>query len=125
MRVHIEQNIPLYMFSLSKAMKMKIEKVQKVSVYIILGNDAHIDYICNLAILDMEPLEERREKIALKFASKVLKHPQHRQIFKYKVSNYTRSGKEVIVPKFNTARYESTTVPSLAKLINQKLTHKI
>ena len=58
-RVHIEQNIPLYMFLLTKAMKMKIEKIQKISAFIILGKEAHRDYICNLAILDMEPLEER------------------------------------------------------------------
>ena len=110
-------------------MKRKIEKVQKTSLYIILGKHAHADYLCNLAILDMEPLEERRQKIALNFASKILKHPQHRNIFDYRNSNFyyykTRSGKKVIVPKFRTARYAKSTIPSLAKLINQNIAHKI
>ena len=77
----------------------------------------------------MEPLEERRQKIALNVATKILKHPEHRNIFKFRDSNYyyykTRSGKKVIVPKFRTARYAKSTVPSLAKLINQNLLHKI
>ena len=61
-RIFVEMNLPLWMFSLTKAMKIKIENLQKVSVYIILGKHAHTDYLCNLAILDMEPLEERRQK---------------------------------------------------------------
>ena len=124
-RTFVEQNVPLWMFSVSNAMKIKIENLQKISVYIILGKLAHKDYLCNLAILDMEPLEERRQKIALKFAAKILKHPEHRKIFNYKDSNITRSGKKVIVPKFRTSRYGNSTVPSLARLVNQKLAHKI
>ena len=72
-------------------------------------------------MLDMEPLEERRQKIALNFATKILKHPEHRKNFNYRNSDYfyykTRSGKKVIVPKFRTARYGRSTVPALAKLI--------
>ena len=113
------------MFQLTKAMTKKIEKVQKVSAFIILGKNAHFDYSTNLEILDLETLEERREKIALKFASKILKHPQHRNIFTFKNSCATRSGREVVVPNYKTTRYETSTVPSLAKLINQKLPHKI
>ena len=63
-RVHIEQNTPLFMFILTKAMEKKNEKVQKVSAYIILGENAHFDYGSNLEILNLETLEERREKVA-------------------------------------------------------------
>ena len=98
-KIYLEQNAPLWMFTISNAMKAKIEKVQKISLFIILGKHAHTDYLCNLAMLDMEPLEERRQRIALNFATKILKHPQHRNIFTYKVSTKTRSGNKVIVPK--------------------------
>ena len=128
-KIYLEQNVPLWMFSVSNAMKIKLEKVQKISLYIILGKFAHTDYLCNLAILDMEPLEERRQKIAVNFATNILKHPEHRKLFNYKDCRYyyykTRSGKKVMVPKFRTARYAKSTVPSLANLINQKLKHKI
>ena len=123
-RVMIEQNSPLWMFNISKAMINKIEKIQKISVYIILGKDAHKDYLCNLAILNIEPLEVRREKIAERFASKILKHPEHRKIFRFVNNDRTRLGKRVHVPHTRTARYERSTVPSLAKIINEKLTHK-
>ena len=123
-RVHIEQNVPLWMFSFNNTMKTKIEKLQKISVFIILGKHAHTDYLCNLAILDMEPLDVRREKMALKFARKILKHLEHRQIFTFK-NDMTRTGKTVIVPKYVTSRYRDSTVPSLAKLINEKLAHRI
>ena len=102
-----------------------MKKIQKISVFIILGKDAHKDYICNLAILNIEPLEERREKIAIKFANKILKHPEHRKMFKFVNSGRTRLGKKVDVPMTKTARYEKSPIPSLAKIINEKLSHKI
>ena len=124
-RIYVEQNVPLWMYSISKGLKTKIENLQKISVFIILGKFAHTDYLCNLAILDMEPLEERRQKIAQKFAIKILKHPEHRKMFNIIESNRTRSGKKVVVPNSKTTRYEKSTIPSLAKLINEKLAHKI
>ena len=92
--------------------------------FIILGKHARMDYLCNLAILDKEPLDVRREKMALKFAKKILKHPEHKQIFKFK-NDFTRSGKTVLVPKYVTARYRDSAVPSLSKLINEKLAHRL
>ena len=64
------------MFSLSEIFKQKIERLQKISVYIILGKEASHDYICNLAILNIMPLEQRRQQISENFAKKLLKHPE-------------------------------------------------
>ena len=75
-------------------------------------------------MLDMEPLIVRRENMALKFARKILKHPKHKQIFRFK-DDFTRSGKRIIIPKYVTSRYRDSAVPSLAKLINEKLAHRI
>ena len=74
-RVFVEENAPLWMFSISKKLRQKIEKLQKISFYIILGKHADQDYNCNMAMLDCVPLEERRQKIARKFAIKILKTP--------------------------------------------------
>ena len=61
-------------------MKKKIENLQKLSFFIILGKEASKDYLCNLAILDALPLEDRRQQIIDKFAKKILKHSDHRKI---------------------------------------------
>lgn len=104
---------------------MRIEKLQKVSLYVILGNIAHSDYLCNLAILNLELLDERRQKIASNFAKKILKHPEHRKMFTFIKSNKTKSGEKVLIPFCRTSRYENSFIPSLAKIINDKLTHRI
>ena len=124
-RVFLEQNVPLWMFSLSQKLCRKIEKVQKIALYIILGNHAHKDYFCNLAILNIETLEDRRHTIARNFSVKILKHPQHRKIFKISDNKRTRSGKLIVEPPTRTARYSRSAVPSLARLINRELQDKI
>ena len=102
----------------------KIEKLQKTAVYILLGKHAHKDYFCNLAILSLDTLENRRHSLSIKFASKILKHPEHRKIFNIS-SNGTRAGKNIVVPPARTSRYDRSSIPSLAKLINEHLQGKI
>ena len=123
-RVHIEQNAPLWMFSLSKTLSKKIENLQKTALYIILGKHSHRDYYCNLAILDMETLDQRRNLISRNFAKKTLLHPEHKKMFKTIQCN-TRSGKRVIIPKSQTARYRKSTIPALAEIINKELKDKL
>ena len=113
------------MFSLSQELNNKIEKVQKIAFYIILGGNADKSYNVNLAKLECDTLEDRRLKIAENFAKKVLKHPEHRKMFKFDLNCKTRSGKKVIIPACRTTRYSKSRIPSLGSLINQKLTHKI
>ena len=112
-RVFLEQNVPLWTFNVSQIMSRKIEKVQKTAVFIILGKHAHKDYYCNLTMLELDTLQNRREKLSVKFAKNIMKHPQHRQIFTTTASQ-TRNGKKIVVPASRTARYEKSTIPSLA-----------
>ena len=72
-RVFVEQNVPLWMYNISKKMSNKIERLQKVSLYVLLGRNADKDYFCNLAMLELDTLKDRRDKIAEKFAGNVLK----------------------------------------------------
>ena len=78
-RVNVEQNSPLYMFNMTKSQKEKIEQLQKLSFFIILGKHASRSYSHNLAILKSSTLEERRQKIATNFANKILKNSEHRK----------------------------------------------
>ena len=117
-RVHLELNVPLFHFSISKALSQKIERVQKACLYIILGRHATSDYFCNLAMLNLEPLANRREVLSNKFARKTVKHPAHSQMFTFANRHNARSGRKVIEPTAKTARYRKSSIPSLAKLIN-------
>ena len=124
-RTFVEMNVPLWNFNLSAKMAKKIEKLQKTVVYVILGSSADPDYFCNLAILELETLKDRRELIVKNFAQKLLKHPVHRNIFKFSEANRTRSSKKIIVPFSRTVRYERSSIPALAKFINENLKEKI
>ena len=124
-RVCVEQNVVLWMFSLTQALSDKIEKLQRNAFYIILGKNAEKHYNENLAKLDCETLSDRRMQIAENFAKKVLKHPAHRKMFKFDLKSKTRNGKKVIIPKIKTSRYSKSSIPSLGNLINERLSHKI
>ena len=124
-RIFAEMNVPLWNFSLTKKMAKHIENLQKKSTYIILGSLAHSDYFCNLAILGLDTLKDRRDKIVKNFAVKTLKHLVHKNMFTYTQDNRTRSGPKIIVPLARTARYANSCIPSLGKLINEQLPHKI
>ena len=47
-----------------------------VSIY--SKTTATTDFFCNLTLLNLEPLVERREQLCTKFAKKTVKHPIHR-----------------------------------------------
>ena len=72
----------------------------------------------------LKSLEQRRLIITKRFASKILKHPEHRKIFNIVKPN-TRSVNRIEVPKCKTKRYKKSTVPALANIINRELKHKI
>ena len=125
MRGCVEENAPLWMFSLTKELSDKIERVQKISFCIILGKKSSIHYSQNLIALKCPTLLERRQKIAERFALKVLKNNEHRKMFKFAQNNRTRAGNRVIIPTIKTSRYSKSTIPSLGNIINDKFAHKI
>ena len=115
---HLEINVPLYHFSINKNLSSVIEKVQKACVFIILGKHASLDYFCNLAMLNLEPLSDRRDKLSKNFAKKLTKHPVHRNIFTWNEGIKTRDGRKVVVPYARTSRYGRSSIPSLDQIIN-------
>ena len=83
-RVHVEQNIPLWTFSISQQLSNKIEKLQKAAVYVMLptlGSYSHLDYESIIDIMGLELLKERRVLLCQKFARKMFRHPEHRKMF--------------------------------------------
>ena len=119
-RVHLEMNVPLWHFSIPRKISDNIERVQRAAAFIILGKLASRDYICNLALLGLEPLSERREGICREFARKTMKHPEHNKMFTMVDGRQTRTKRKVVVPVYpaKTARYDRSAVPNLARIIN-------
>jgi len=58
-RVFVEENAPLWMFSISKILIQKIERLQRISFYIILGKKSKHEYSANMKELQSKSLEER------------------------------------------------------------------
>ena len=118
-RVLLEPNVPLWHSSISKQLSKSIEKVQKACVFIILGKLATHDYHCNLAILGLEPLQDRRNYLCKTFANKTFNHPVHGKMFSRNEGRQTRGPRrKVNVPVGRTARYNNSAIPSLSRLLN-------
>ena len=108
-------------FTISKNLSKIIERVQKSCTFIILGRRATPDYSFNLSVLELDRLDERREKLSVKFAKKTIKHPEHRTMFEWKRRDNIRSAPKFIIPNSKTKRYNSSAIPNLARIINSNI----
>ena len=73
-----------------------------------------------LVILDLEPLDVRREKLCRTFAKKTLKS-KHSDIFNIRKSTHnTRLKKDFSEYKCNTKRFYNSPVNYLTRLLNDK-----
>ena len=66
-RSALEMAVPLWTGSITASEINTIERVQKISLKLILGN-SYENYIQALEKLNLDDLETRREKLCLKFA---------------------------------------------------------
>ena len=117
-KTHFESNVPLWHFSISQKLSHLIEKVQKACMFIILGKNASYSYSYNLATLNLEPLSDRRNKLCQNYAKKSRKNPSQRSMFTWNEGRQTRDARKVLVPYARTSRYERSSFPSLARIIN-------
>ena len=70
--------------------KIILERVQKTSLRIILG-DSYDNYPSALEACNIKPLHERREERSLKFAHKCLKHPVNKRLFPLNTNCHEKS----------------------------------
>ena len=122
-RVHVEINTPLWTFSISQKLSDKIEKLQKSAVYImlpLLGKHTNLHYNNIIEIMGLDLLKERRLLLSDEFVRKMFKHPEHRKMFTLCEGRTTRAGRKVIVPQGKTRRYQNSSIPSLAELLNSQ-----
>ena len=118
----LELAVPAWHSGLTKKQSLDIERVQKVAVRIILSDSetglCEFSYQMGLVILELEPLEDRRQRLCRTFATKTLKS-RHAQMFKVKNNPYnTRSKPEFVAPKCNTNRFYNSPLNYMTRLLN-------
>ena len=113
----VELAVPVWHSSLTVSQSNSIEQVQKLSFKIILGNQYN-SYPEAIQFFGTSTLKERRLTLCKKFALKNVK--SDKSLFKLcDLNSQTRSKKKVHEFKCNTTRFERSSLPFLAKLINQ------
>ena len=118
----LELAVPAWHSGLTQRQSSDIERVQKVALNIILSDHktgmSEYSYEMALVILDIEPLDVRREKLCLSFARKTLKS-RHRDMFVVNASeHFTREKPTFIEPKTNTRRFFNSPLNYLTRLLN-------
>ena len=118
-RCIMELAVPAWQGSLSQAEKVDLERVQKCAFHIILGEN-YTSYSNALKMLELDTLEFRRNKLALKFALKSEKHRKFQNWFKVNVKQVeTRQSKDKYCNvKAKHARYEKSPISFLTRLLN-------
>ena len=118
----LELAVPAWHSGLTKHQQATIERVQKVAVSVILSdsNTGICDYSYDMAlvILDLEPLDVRREKLCGKFANQTLKS-RHGDMFKHNQNlHYTRAKSKFFKNRCNTKRFYNSPLNYLTRLLN-------
>ena len=106
--------------SLTVEQSEKLEKIQKTSLKIILG-DIYIDYPAALEMCGLETLASRRQHRCLDFALKSVKHPRNKHLFPLHPVQPEYSFREREMYQVNFARtsaYQNSTIPFCQRLLN-------
>ena len=107
--------------SLTQEQSDKIEKIQKTSLKIILG-DSYISYSAALEMCNLKTLYERRENRCLDFALKSTKHERNNRLFPLKTStsDYEVREKEKFHVNFaRTSKYQKSAIPYCQRKLNE------
>ena len=116
-RVLAEQGVAVWNSGLTKGQINDLEKIQKVALKIILGdNYKSYDLACNL--FKLLPLTERRLQLCTNFALKLFKSDRSEQFFIHKPVK-TRCDDPVVEKKCNTLRCYNAPHSYLSRLVNQ------
>ena len=115
--------------NLTQAQSNAIERLQIVSLKIILGSDCpikedgHFDYSTALGICQLETIFSRREKRALDFGKKCIKHPTLKKLFPtnpaISLDPPTRNREPFRVNHARTSAYNNSSIPAIQRRLNK------
>ena len=105
----LELAVPVWHSGLTSKLTRDIERIQKLALGIILGEN-FVNYEVACTLMEIEPLEIRREQLCLNFARKNIKQENTLFTTAPKLVN-TRSKKNVVVePKCNYKRLKNSSI---------------
>ena len=120
-RSQLEQSAVVWHSSLTNENRADLERVQKTAVRIIMGNE-YKGYRKSLLELDIETLDERREKLCLNFAKRCLKNEKARKMFPMNHKDHAMKIRNNEIFKVQFANTES--LQKSAQIYMQKLLKK-
>ena len=112
--------------SLTETDSNDIERVQKAAMRLIMGN-RYQGYNEALKHMSLDSLRERREKMALRFIQKSLKHETFSRLFPLNFNDHLmrkRNPEKYSVNIAKTERYRKSAVPFLQRLLNDDYAKK-
>ena len=111
--------MPAWHGAITTVERQHIERVQKVGLHIILG-DQYESYKNALKTTNLESLETRREKLCLKFGKKAERNAKHMNWFKLKPNVPTRQEDTKYWSTIaRTGRLKKSPIPHLTDLLNR------
>ena len=117
----LEQSCVIWHSTLTKEDSDHLERVQKNSLQNIL-KEKYLDYEFFLAVLQLETLHKRRERLLYIFGKKCISIEQTKHLFKRKTTQNTmktRNKEAFEVIHANTERLRNSTVPYIQRLLNK------
>ena len=118
----LEQSSVLWGSSITEENKFDLERVQKNSCRIILG-EKYEDYQKSLEEIGLETLDERRKILALKFGKNCIHNRKTQNLFPLRKKIHkikTRKEEKFKVLKTKKKRLQQSTVPNLQRLLNEE-----
>ena len=118
-RIVLELAVPAWQGAISKAEKIDLERIQKSACHILLGSD-YTTYKHALQTLQLETLEDRRVRLALKFGLKAEKHPKFQKWFKANVKSHNTRNHitKYSSVRANHTRFAQSAISYLTDLLN-------
>ena len=106
--------------SLTQQQSNKLEKIQKVCLKVIYGED-YTDYESAMRLSGLQTLSDRRLKRCLDFSLKCLKHEKMRKLFPPNPSynDRVRSSEPYSVNFASTRSYQMSAIPFCQRLLNK------
>ena len=117
----LEQSSVIWGSSITEENKTDLERVQKNSSRIILGNK-YTNYEDSLNILGLETLEKRRSHLALKFGQNCTANTKIQKLFPLRMKKHqfkTRKEEKYKIFKAQKVRLQKSTIPYLRKILNE------
>ena len=116
----LEFAAPVFHSGLTKEQSSKIEMIQLKALAVILGKNYN-SYEEALTKLNLEKLDKRRAELCKKFAEKCTKSTRHASMFPKNNQPRANMRRPKLYEEFNcnTSRYYNSSIPYMARLLNQ------